>query len=178
VKLYLSGPMTGIPDYNRPAFEQAAFDLRSRGFEVVSPIELDHNAGTSHDSETGFDFTHEEWEQFLERDYEALQGCAAICLINGWEKLCCPTGTSASSPPPSGGPRMAERGWNIGERVGYSGVRKLGRLLRRKENIERRVAQLERDFDRADDLEAELRISAEVGRQNRYLARVLRRLES
>jgi hypothetical protein len=86
VKLYLSGPMTGIPDYNRPAFEQAAFDLRSRGFEVVSPIELDHNAGTSHDSETGFDFTHEEWEQFLERDYEALQGCAAICLINGWEK--------------------------------------------------------------------------------------------
>jgi uncharacterized membrane-anchored protein len=73
---------------------------------------------------------------------------------------------------------MAERGWNIGERVGYSGVRKLGRLLRRKENIERRVAQLERDFDRADDLEAELRISAEVGRQNRYLARVLRRLES
>lgn len=66
----------------------------------------------------------------------------------------------------------------MAERAGYSGVRKLGKLLRRKENIERRVAQLERDFEAADSMEAELRIQAEVYQQNIYYARVLRRLEA
>lgn len=37
--LYLAGPMTGHPNYNYPAFHQAARDLRELGYFVVSPAE-------------------------------------------------------------------------------------------------------------------------------------------
>lgn len=41
MKLYVFGPMTGLPDFNYPAFDAAVKRLRSRGFEVVSPTETD-----------------------------------------------------------------------------------------------------------------------------------------
>jgi len=36
-RVYLSGPMTGIDDYNRPAFAQATETLEALGYEVVNP---------------------------------------------------------------------------------------------------------------------------------------------
>jgi len=35
--VYLSGPMTGLPDYNRPAFFAAEKRLRSLGHQVSNP---------------------------------------------------------------------------------------------------------------------------------------------
>jgi hypothetical protein len=37
--LYLCGPMTGLPDFNYPAFHEAARQLRAAGFKVVNPAE-------------------------------------------------------------------------------------------------------------------------------------------
>jgi hypothetical protein len=40
-KVYLAGPMSGIRNFNYPAFKAAAKDLRGRGIEVVCPTETD-----------------------------------------------------------------------------------------------------------------------------------------
>ncbi len=72
--LYLSGPMTNMPDLNRPAFNDMALKLRRRGYAVINPPELDSKepCGT--------------WEDCLRRDLRALTRCDAIATLPGWKK--------------------------------------------------------------------------------------------
>ena len=77
MRLYVCGPMTGIPLHNFPAFHRAAADLRALGFEVVSPAELD-----------GQDFDHdnpEPWEHYLRRDIVILLDCDGVFTLPGWD---------------------------------------------------------------------------------------------
>jgi len=39
VIVYIAGPMTGLPDYNYPAFRAAAAAWRVRGYAVLDPSE-------------------------------------------------------------------------------------------------------------------------------------------
>ena len=41
MKIYLSGPMTGLPDFNRPEFNRVAAILRAQGHHVFNPAETD-----------------------------------------------------------------------------------------------------------------------------------------
>lgn len=40
MKIYIAGPMTGIPKYNRPAFHFEAMRLASEGHVVLNPATL------------------------------------------------------------------------------------------------------------------------------------------
>jgi hypothetical protein len=39
--IYLSGPMTGLPDFNYPLFHGVAEHFRSEGLTILSPAEVD-----------------------------------------------------------------------------------------------------------------------------------------
>lgn len=70
MKVYLSGPMSGIPDNNFPAFHEWAARLRAQGYDVVSPAEIQ-------EAET--------WELCLRADLREMCNCEAIALMPGWE---------------------------------------------------------------------------------------------
>lgn len=71
-KVYIAGPMTGYPELNYPAFEMAAKKLRSMGFEVVSPAELN--------------LIDESYLRAMRKDILALVDCDHIVMLDGWEK--------------------------------------------------------------------------------------------
>jgi len=74
MKVYIAGPMTGLPDLNYPAFAAAAEHLRASGHDVVSPAEV--NAGRE----------HEGWHACMRRDVAELTKCHAIYLLDGWPR--------------------------------------------------------------------------------------------
>jgi uncharacterized protein DUF4406 len=47
VKIYISGRMSGLPEFNFPAFHKAAADWRAAGWEVVNPAESFDGATTN-----------------------------------------------------------------------------------------------------------------------------------
>mgnify|MGYP000078277595 CR=1 FL=1 len=69
--LYLSGPMSGIPDFNFPAFQAAAAHLRAQGYTVINPAEFGEGDGLA-------------WSDYLRKDIRALMDCATIVLLPGW----------------------------------------------------------------------------------------------
>lgn len=44
--VYLSGPMTGLPDYNRAAFNLRAEAFRAAGYSVKNPADISVTHGT------------------------------------------------------------------------------------------------------------------------------------
>lgn len=72
LRVYVSGPMTGLPGLNFPAFHAAADMLRRAGHEVVNPADEGSGDGLS-------------YEEYLRRDLVALLDCNAICMLRGWE---------------------------------------------------------------------------------------------
>lgn len=79
--VYLSGPMTGLPDFNFPAFETATAALRELGIVVLSPHEHDLDGGFDPASD-GDDF---DLRAALEWDIEAVLRSDAIVVLPGWQ---------------------------------------------------------------------------------------------
>ena len=81
MRVYLAGPMSGLPEFGFPAFFEAEARFVLNGWEVLSPARLD--------VEAGFDPKCDEAmpaEFYMRRDLPALIGCDAIALLPGWRR--------------------------------------------------------------------------------------------
>ena len=70
-RVYISGPMSGLPDFNRPAFFRAAGELRFQGHKVVNPAELDVPDDTP-------------WPLLMRASLRGLLECDTIHMLPGW----------------------------------------------------------------------------------------------
>lgn len=68
MKIYLSGPMTGLPDLNKPTFDFWEHQFTEQGHEVINPSKLEDL----------------EWAESVARDIILIRDCDAIFLMDGW----------------------------------------------------------------------------------------------
>lgn len=73
-RLYISGPMTGLPEHNFPAFFAAEERLRQAGFEPLNPAR-------HFDGETDRDRA-----EYMRADMELLLRCDGLAMLPGWEQ--------------------------------------------------------------------------------------------
>jgi len=84
LRVYIAGPMRGLPRWNFPAFDAAAAYLRGRGFTVVNPAEMDREEyGDA--IEFAAELTAGFFDEVMARDIAALATCDAIFLLRGWQ---------------------------------------------------------------------------------------------
>lgn len=95
MKIYLAGPMRGIPEFNFPAFFAAAAELRIAGHDVFNPAERDnehHGTDISKGNANGDEEKAAKEHGFNLR--EALgadlaficKHADAIAMLPGWER--------------------------------------------------------------------------------------------
>ena len=109
MRIYLSGPMTSMPDLNRPAFDAAERRLAAQGHFVINPHHIGELFGTAVELAESFklyyDITFNYGVDFIENglaakdimdrvslaravmdaDLAAVRSCNAIYLLRGWE---------------------------------------------------------------------------------------------
>ncbi len=69
--VFVSGPMTGLPDHNYPAFHEASLQLRKAGYTVVNPAAAGTVPGWA-------------WRDYIIRGLTDLIRCDGVALLDGW----------------------------------------------------------------------------------------------
>jgi hypothetical protein len=72
-RVYVAGPMTGIEDFNYPAFNAVAEQLRAQGYEVENPADHGIVEGAV-------------WADYMAYDLTRLGLCGMIALLPDWER--------------------------------------------------------------------------------------------
>lgn len=71
---YISGPMSGLPEFNTPLFNRVAEEVRSEGYSAFNPAE-------TFGGDTSFDY-----DDYLRTDTAYIARCRKILLLPGWRK--------------------------------------------------------------------------------------------
>lgn len=76
MRVYIAGPMSGLPANNYPAFNQAAEDLADVGFEPLNPVNVSKhcNGSCKHD-----------WQWYMRRTLTMMLTADRVALLPGWE---------------------------------------------------------------------------------------------
>lgn len=72
-RVYVAGPMTGIENFNYPAFNAVAEQLRAQGYEVENPADHGIVEGAV-------------WADYMAYDLTRLGLCGTIALLPNWER--------------------------------------------------------------------------------------------
>lgn len=78
MKLYIAGPMSGLPEYNRPAFFEAEQQLTEAGFEVINPAR-NVLPGAEDMNE------YQVWLGYMRLSLPQIAECDGIAKLDGWE---------------------------------------------------------------------------------------------
>ncbi len=70
-RVYIAGPISGLPNGNRAAFDQAAARLMLAGYSVVNP----HDINAPYPNPT--------WSEAMRRDIKVMVDCDVIVLLPG-----------------------------------------------------------------------------------------------
>jgi len=73
-RIYISGPMTGLPEHNFPAFFAAEERLKKAGLQPMNPA---RNFGGD---------TERERSEYIRADLDLLLQCDGLAMLPGWEK--------------------------------------------------------------------------------------------
>ena len=79
--IYISGPMTGHPNFNREAFVKAEMNLIGTGKEAVSPSLVDQD-----DEGKTWKPLQGKWEYYLKIALSKMLRCNAIVMLPGWQE--------------------------------------------------------------------------------------------
>jgi len=86
-KVYIAGPMSGMEDFNFPAFFEAERELEKLGYDVINPA---HNDGATVQEALQSAGTPESpnnlWSYYMKRDLPHVMDVDMLCLLPGWEK--------------------------------------------------------------------------------------------
>jgi hypothetical protein len=72
MRAYVAGPMTGLPDFNYPAFHAAAAQLRALGAATINPAENPVPPCGS-------------WRGYMKLAVAQVAQCDVLVLLQGWE---------------------------------------------------------------------------------------------
>lgn len=81
MKVYVSGKMRGVYNYNRGQFYRWARKLKELGFDAVNPMDIGDSIATPEE----IDASPELLKRVLAADIAALMKCDAIFMLRGWE---------------------------------------------------------------------------------------------
>ena len=86
MKYYIAGPMTGYPEFNKPAFMAAEMLIKfKRDAEVFNPaVEQEEHPLDGMTGDEPLDPEH--LKRIVKKDLDGLQGCTHIYMLKGWEK--------------------------------------------------------------------------------------------
>lgn len=90
-RCYIAGPMRGYPKFNFPAFDDARDLAISKGWDPISPADIDREEGIDENTEQGSTDGPASSRVFAERDCKAIislraEGGDALALLPGWTK--------------------------------------------------------------------------------------------
>lgn len=85
-RLYIAGPMTGLPDFNYPAFFEAEEMIRALGHTPLNP---GRNDGKTVEDAVKFagdpDNPAHPWEYYLRRDIPKVVSADGLVMLPGWQ---------------------------------------------------------------------------------------------